>query len=171
MRRAGGAQAGQRRSRRQPHCSGLSAAIAIAKHALAPERARHLLLLDFQDFLDYSFEVVRQSPARKVRAKFPKVAEVANVVALAGLVLILPPHFFSGGLLDQVEGFQNGHAVFPSAADVINLAWPGIQEEFFRGSHDIEAMNVVADLLPLVPQNRVRLSGHRDFHQIRQESV
>ena len=110
-------------------------------------------------------------PIRVVGLEFAEIGDVADVVALAIFLAILPIHFFAGHAFEFGNGFEHGDAVFSTAAEVVDLAAVRIRCELLDGSDDIVTMNVVANLLALVAEDRVLATGNGHFHQVGEEAV
>src|SRR5208283_554498 len=96
------------------------------------------------------------TPVGVVGLELGEVGDVADVVADAVLVDILPVHCFAGHFCDLGDGFEDGNAVFAAAAEVVDLAGARIGGKLFDGADDIVAVDVVAHLLALVADDRIR---------------
>ena len=105
-------------------------------------------------------------PIGIVGLEFREVGDVADVVALAVLVHVLPVQLLAGHLFDFGDGFKHGNTVFAAAAHVVNLSAARIGREFFDGANHIVAMNIIAYLLGLVAKHIVSASRNCHFHQI-----
>src|ERR1700732_2772576 len=123
------------------------------------------------DFPKDIFQVKSQFPIGEVLAEFSEIANVADVVALSWVVAIHPGDLFPCDFLDFVEGLQEGNAVRPASANVVDLAGAGIAEKFFGCSHDVKAVDVVAHLFCLVAQNSVGLARHGHLYEMGQKAV
>ena len=82
-----------------------------------------------------------------------EIRDVADVIALAVFVHVMPIEFAAGELLDARDGFEHGDAVLAAAAHVVDLAGAGIDGEFLDGADNIVAVNVVAHLLAFVAED------------------
>ena len=106
-----------------------------------------------------------------MRAAFRKIADVADVVAFA-----IPVDVFENLLLaayrgGHLEGFQNADAVFPAAAQIIDLAHPWRLPEFLDKPRDVVAVDVVADLLALVAEDPVEAPLDVATHQVAKKAM
>jgi hypothetical protein len=106
-----------------------------------------------------------------MRLHFGQIADVTDVVALAILVDVLPNHPFAGHFFRDSERLKNRTTVAPTAAKVIDLAAARRFNEALDEAHDISGMNVIADLLTLVPVNRVFAPLHIALDEIAEEPV
>ena len=106
-----------------------------------------------------------------VRLEFGKVRNVADVVALAVLIHVLPVQLFPGHLLDFADGFEHRNAVLAAAAEVVDLAGARIGGEFLNRAHHIVAMNIVANLLALVAEDGIGSAGNGHLHQVGKKAV
>src|SRR5262245_25061953 len=86
-------------------------------------------------------------------------------------VHILPAHrFFSnGGYL--VECLQDRNAVFPAAADIVDLTATRVLEKRVNESCNVERMDVVSYLLTLVTVYLVQPAILVAFHEITEKTV
>ena len=58
-----------------------------------------------------------------------------------------------------------------ASADVVYFADARRPKELIKGTNEVRAVNVVANLLSFVAENRIRHSGNRALHQVGQETV
>src|SRR4051812_37271753 len=93
------------------------------------------------------------------------------MVALAGGLPILPPHRLPGESLDVVERLEDRAGVRPAPAEVVDLARPRIPEDRLDGAGHVVAMDVVPDLLALVPVDPVGPPLELRLDQVREEPV
>src|SRR6266481_5412149 len=103
----------------------------------------------FQD----DVERAADTPIWIMRAELRQVGDVADVIALAVLLDILPVQFFSIHLLNFGNSFKHRDAVLTAPAEVVDLAATRIGSEFLHGTYDIVTMNIIADLLALVTED------------------
>src|SRR5687768_2427223 len=101
--------------------------------------------------------------------EFPQIRDVAEVVAHPVLLFITVIDPYPPFLLDELEGFQDGDAVPPSATQVIHLAATGIGAERLECRDDIVAVDIIPYLLPLIPEDAVSLPGHSHSDEIRKK--
>ena len=59
----------------------------------------------------------------------------------------------------------------PAAAHVVDFAGARIFEEFVESADEIRAVNVVANLFALVPEDFVRRAGGRALHEVCEETM
>lgn len=100
-----------------------------------------------------------------------EVADVADVVAFAVFVDVFPAHGFAGEGCDFVEGFEDGDAVGPAPADVVDLSAAWVFEEGVHEADDVEAVDVVADLFALVAEDVVLAFGEVALDEVAEEAV
>ena len=81
------------------------------------------------------------------------------MVAFAVFVHVFPAHGFALKSGDFFEGFEDGDAVGAATADVVNLAAAGIFKEGVHEANNIEAVDVIANLLALVAEDIVLALG------------
>jgi hypothetical protein len=110
-------------------------------------------------------------PGGVVSLHFGEVADVADVVTLAILVDVFPAHGFAGKGGDFFEGFEDGDAIGAATADVVDLAAAGVFKEGVHEADDIQAVDVVADLLALVAEDIVLAFGEVAFDEVTEEAV
>lgn len=118
------------------------------------------------DFLEDVIERTGDAPVRIVGTEFRKIRDVADVIALAVFVHVLPIEFLPGHLMEAIDGFDHGDAVFAAAAHVVDLAGAGIFGESFHGRDDIVAMDIVANLLGFVAEDGVFAAGKSGFDEV-----
>src|SRR5262245_34206358 len=95
-------------------------------------------------------------PVRIMTAELPQVGDITNVVADAVGFHIAPIHRASQTIFQQTEAFEDRRTVFASTTQVVDLARPWVGSERFKGSNDIGAMDLIADLLSLVAKDGIR---------------
>src|SRR5208283_3433704 len=71
------------------------------------------------------------TPVGIVGLELGEVGDVADVIADAVLIHILPVHFLAGHFCDLGDGFEDGNAVFAAAAEVVDLAGARIGGKLF----------------------------------------
>jgi hypothetical protein len=91
-----------------------------------------------------------------MRQYLGQIGNVADVIAAAGRIYILVFHRFARDFAYGLEGFQDGNGVLSPAPNIINFCGARGRDEAFDESGDIDAMNVIANLLSLVAKNTVR---------------
>ena len=77
----------------------------------------------------------------------------------------------TGNLVDHFNTLKHGGAVLSPSAEVIHLAAPWIVIKRIEGCDNIGAMDLIAHLLALVAEDRVRLRGLCDFHEVGKKTV
>ena len=100
-----------------------------------------------------------------------EVADVADVVAFAVLIHILELHLFAADGSRDFKGFEDGDAVFPAAAKVVNLPTPGGVAKRLDETSDVMGVDVVPDLLALVAKNLVETPLQVALHQVAEKAV
>ncbi len=73
--------------------------------------------------------------------------------------------------LDQNGGLEDRATVLAAAAEVVDLARPGRLGEPMKGAADVPAVDVVTDLLGLVPVDPISGAGQRRLDEIREEAM
>ena len=89
-------------------------------------------------------------PVGIVRAEFGEIRNVADVVALAIFIDVIPVHFLAGHLFNFGDGFQHGNAVLTASTKVIDFARPRMRRKVFYRANYIVTVNIVAHLFTLV---------------------
>jgi hypothetical protein len=102
---------------------------------------------------------------------FRHITDVTDVVALAISVDVFPDHLLAGHLFGKLERLKDRTTVAATAAEVVNLAAARRFNEALDEAHDIGGMNVVADLLALVPVNGVFAPLHIALDEVAEEPV
>src|SRR5688500_5770788 len=111
------------------------------------------------------------APAGVVGAELGHVADVADVVALSVLVDVAPLDLLAGEAFGGVHGLEHAARVWAAAAEVVDLAGAGGLGECLEGADDVEAVDVVADLLALVAEDRVLAALFGDLEKVVEETV
>jgi len=98
--------------------------------------------------------------------EFPYVADPPDVIPDPVAVLIgifkLPPR----KLLAKMNGLLHGTMGMTTAAYIVDFCDPGGLKEMPKGVDEIEGMDVVPNLFPLVPEDAIRTALDRALHQI-----
>src|SRR5690606_11096106 len=95
-----------------------------------------------------------------------------DVVALARLVHVGVGHLPAGEILHPRERLENGAGVLAPAAEVVDFAASArVAPDRLDGARDVVAVNVVANLLPLVPEDAVRPPAELAADEVRKEAV
>ena len=123
------------------------------------------------DLAENFVEADGDGPVGIVGIEFGEIGDVADVIAFAILIDILPIELFAADLLDFGDGFQHGDTVLAPAAHVVDLTGSGIGGKFFDGANDVVAVDVVANLLGFIAEHGVGGTSERHFHEIRKKSV
>src|SRR6516162_7642484 len=84
-----------------------------------------------------------------------EIGNVADMICFPVLIDVFVRHFQSRYLLNQGKSLKNRNGIFPAAAKIINRCRTRVLDELIDKLHNIVRMNVVSDLLPFVPENRV----------------
>src|SRR5262249_20656721 len=96
------------------------------------------------------WEVLRDAPLWIMRHYLGQIGNVADVIAASGRIHILVFHRFARDFAYGLEGFQDGNGVLSPASDVVNFRRARGRDEALDQPGDIDAMNVIANLLSLV---------------------
>src|SRR5262245_32902464 len=115
-------------------------------------------------------KILGDAPLGIMRLHLGQIGDVADVIAVSGRIHIFVLHRFARDFAYGLERFEDRNGVLSSASDVVNFCRAGSRDEAFDESSNIEAMNVVADLLSLVAENTVRPLFEIALYQITQES-
>src|SRR4051794_31825964 len=102
------------------------------------------------DFLKDGVQRDCDVPPGIVRAKLRKVGDVADVISAASRVDILGLQATAPELRDALSGLKKGTAVLPPPPDVVDLPRAGSFVKSVDGPQDVETVDVVPHLLPLV---------------------
>src|SRR5262249_55492598 len=97
--------------------------------------------------------------------------DVDDVVSNSGPLFVAPLDRPAGQLFQAIEQFEDRRRILPASAEIVDLAWPGIVIERLERADDIFAVDLVADLLPFVSNDRVRFATGSDAHEIGQKAV
>src|SRR5258708_5698594 len=116
-------------------------------------------------------EAYGDRPVGIVRAEFGEIRNVADVVALAVFIDVVPVQFLAGHLFNFGDGFEHGNAVRAASTKVIDFARSRIRRKLFYSANYIMTVNIVAHLFPLVAKYRIRCATERYLYQIRQKTV
>src|SRR5262249_48372710 len=103
-----------------------------------------------------SIEIVRQAPARVVGLQLGEVGDVTDVVALARLLDVLRLHLAAEQGLHLGDAFHQATAVRAAAAEVVDLTGTWVLGESPQRLDDVVAVDLIAHLLPLVAEDRIR---------------
>ncbi len=93
------------------------------------------------------------------------------MVAGAVLVHVFVIHFFAAQGRRAVEGFEDGHAVRASAADVIDFAATRFFIERVDETRHVERVDVVTNLFAFIAENFVELTFDVAFDEVAQKAV
>src|SRR6516165_9947716 len=110
-------------------------------------------------------------PFGVMRLELGEIGDVTDVIADAILLDILPVHFSAGQLLNLANGLENGNAILAATAEIIDLSGTGISGELLYSANHVMPVNIVANLLCLVPKNRIGPGGNGHFHKVRKKAV
>ena len=100
------------------------------------------------------WQVLRDAPLWIMRQYFSQIGNVADVITVSGRIYILVLHRFARDFAYGFEGFQDRNGVLSPAA-FVNFCRARGRDEAFDESGNIDAMNVVANLLALIAKNTV----------------
>ena len=128
-------------------------------------------LQPFMDIREDTVHVIPVIPFRVIVSEALDVADPPDVIANAVGVRIAPIEFVSRDGLAFINSLKDGAIAVSSASHVINPGYAGLEIKLIKGADQIVTVNIVAHLLPLVTDDRVRAPGHRALHQICQETV
>ena len=106
-----------------------------------------------------------------MRAHFPQIGVVADVVAGAVLVHVGEDLGLAGEFFDDLESLEDRGAVRLTAAEVVNLARARGRDEGRHEARDVERVDVVAHLFALVAENLVFAALEVAFHEVAKKTV
>jgi len=101
----------------------------------------------------------------------PEVAVVADVVADAVLVNVGVFLCLAGKSLGDLKGLKDGAAVIFTTTEVVDLRDARCLDKSRHKAGDIERVDVVADLFPLVAEDAVFLPLEVALHEVAEESM
>src|SRR5262245_39839656 len=90
-----------------------------------------------------------------MRLYLGKIRNVIDVIAGASRIYILVLHRHARDFAYRVEVFKDRNLVLSSTPDVANFCRARGRDKAFDESGDIDAMNVIANLLSLITKNTV----------------
>src|SRR5580704_4130757 len=120
-----------------------------------------------EDFVEADGDV----PGGIVRLELGKVRDVADVIALAVFLGVLPVQFIPRHLLNFAYSLEHRNAVFSAAAEIVDLPTTRFGGKLFNGTDHIVAVNVVADLLAFIAEYVVGPARNGHLHQVGKEAV
>src|SRR6516165_2608720 len=116
-------------------------------------------------------KVLADAPLGIMRPQLGQIGDVADVITVSARTYIFVLHRFARNFAYGLERLQDRNRVLSSAPDVVNFCRAGSRDEAFDEPSDIEAMDVIANLLSLVTENTVRAPFKVALYQITQETV
>ena len=130
-----------------------------------PGRVR-FRIVPLDNFGENSVKIVLLTPVGKMGSKLGEIGNIADVipnpVGFLEAVLQIETH-----ILQSFNCFQDRQTVRPAASEVIGLPEAGLLIEFEKQGSDVVAMNLVANLFPLIAKNRVFLTFDSARNNIR----
>src|SRR5208337_2434664 len=93
------------------------------------------------------------------------------MVTPAGLVEVFILEPGPAEFLDQGDGLEDRATILAAAAEVVDLARPGRLGEPMNGAADVAAVDVVTDLLALVPVDPISGAGQRRLDEVGEEAM
>jgi hypothetical protein len=100
-----------------------------------------------------------------------QVAVVADVVTDAVLINVDILLSLAGEALGDLEGLENGAAVLLASTEVVDLGDAGCLDEGRHEAGDVEGVDVVPDLFPLIAEDAVFLALEIALHEVAEEAV
>lgn len=129
------------------------------------------LLPCFHNLPDRFLQTLGDIPTGVVSFHFPKVAVVADMVSDAVLIDVGVLLFLASEFLGDREGLEDGAGVLLTPAEVVDLCYTRCLDERCHEAGDIERVDVIADLLPLVAEDAVLFALEVAFNEVAEESV
>ena len=93
------------------------------------------------------------------------------MIADAVIFLIAPVDLPPKNALKMGNRLENRHAILAPPAEIINLAWSGIEPKRLESLDNIIAMNVVTHLFTFIAEDRIGSASDGDLNQIIQKAV
>ena len=106
--------------------------------------------MSFDHLFENTVQASSDRPIGVVSAELAQIADVANMVALAILIMVDVVELASGQLSGTLDGLQHGNAVGSPATHVVDLAGARIGCKLLHRPDHIVAMDVVANLFTFV---------------------
>ncbi len=100
-----------------------------------------------------------------------QIAVVADVVADAVLIDVGVLLFLAGEFLGDRKGLEDGAAVIFASTEVIDLGHARCLDKGGHEAGDVEGVDVVADLFPLVAEDAVFLPFEVALHEVAEEAM
>src|SRR6266404_341770 len=123
------------------------------------------------DFGHHRLHIARGAPGGVVLLELPCVADPPDVVSTPVGLAVRPGQWPASNLLAQLYRLQDRAVRLPASTDVVHGTDAGSLVEMPKCADEIGAMDIVANLLALVPEYRIRLTRDRTFREIREEPV
>jgi len=123
------------------------------------------------DFFKNVIEVVGDFPVGVMGLEFGEIGDVADVVADAVLLDIVPVEFLARELFGAFDGFDHGDTVSAAATHVVDLPGAGTSGKLFDSANYVVAVNVVADLFSFVAEDGVAPARESLLDEIGEEAV
>src|SRR3954447_10403028 len=103
--------------------------------------------------------------------EFPHIANPPNVIADPVVLHVFPRKFATAYFLAEPNPLEHRAIGMATAPDVVNFRDARSPNELHERLHQIEAVNVVPHLLPLITEDAVRPPTRRAFHEIGKKTV
>ena len=103
--------------------------------------------------------------------KTANVTDPPHVVTGSVDAIIRPMHLSVGQRLALIDGFEYRAIAVAAATDIVYLAGSGRLEKMPERAHQVEGMDIVADLLPGISENDIRRIGKSASGEIRKEAM
>ena len=123
------------------------------------------------DLLEDLIEAFGEAPARIMALHVAQVADGAEVITHARLVDREPRHLLATESGDAVEGFQDGDAIGPAAAEIVDFADARLRGKGLNEARHVEGMDVVPHLLALVTVDFVQSAFDVALDEVTEEAV
>src|SRR6516225_3132690 len=141
--------------------SSLRAGMTTESFTLVPPRSGCLPpRILFHELAEDAGQVILQLPADEMRPDLGQIGDITDVITYPMLVTVgvvqRKPH-----VLQSLNRFEDGHAVLSASPEVIDLTTTGGAEEMQKQLHHVAGMDLVAHLLALVAEDRIRPAGDR----------
>src|SRR4051794_23696597 len=112
-----------------------------------------------------------RAPAVVGRAELVEIGDPPTVIADPRLVRELPLELAAGNPLADLDPLEHRAAVVPPAADVVDRGCLGARVKAQEGLDQVGGVEVVAHLLSLVAEDRVRRTGGGALHEVGKEAM
>lgn len=116
-------------------------------------------------------QTVAVIPSGIMGLELADIADPPDVVADPVVFQVGPVQFFPADFLTKINRFQHGAVGMSAASNVVNFTTAWILKELVERFNKVVTVNVIADLLPSVTKDTIRITSHGAFHKVGQKAV